>query len=43
MQRTPANVGLHAVEGRVEITPYTGENPLYRYGSAPNRARPSAL
>ncbi|MHC1764001.1 MAG: DUF4038 domain-containing protein [Verrucomicrobiia bacterium] len=27
-----SDAGLHAVEGRVEITPYTGENPLYRDG-----------
>lgn len=26
------DTGLHAVEGRVEVTPYTGENPLYRHG-----------
>jgi len=26
------DAGLHAVEGRLEITAYTGENPLYRHG-----------
>ena len=26
------DAGLHGVEGRVEITPYTGSNPLYRHG-----------
>jgi hypothetical protein len=34
--RTQCNVagdpGLHAIEGQVEITPYTGENPLHRHG-----------
>jgi Protein of unknown function (DUF4038)/Domain of unknown function (DUF5060) len=24
--------GLHGVEGRLEIKPYTGQNPLYRHG-----------
>ncbi len=24
--------GLHGVEGRIEIKPYTGKNPLYRHG-----------
>jgi hypothetical protein len=24
--------GLHGIEGKVEITPYTGTNPLYRHG-----------
>jgi hypothetical protein len=24
--------GLHAVEGSVEVTPYTGNNPLYQHG-----------
>lgn len=26
------DAGLHAIEGRVEIKPYTGNNPLYRHG-----------
>ena len=25
--------GLHGVEGRIEIKPYSGRNPLYRHGS----------
>ena len=24
--------GLHGIEGRIEIKPYTGNNPLYRHG-----------
>ena len=24
--------GLHGIEGRVEVAPYTGDNPLYRHG-----------
>jgi len=24
--------GLHGIEGRIEIKPYTGKNPLYRHG-----------
>src|SRR5262249_18886232 len=26
------DTGLHAVEGRIEIKPYIGDNPLYRHG-----------
>ena len=26
------DAGLHGVEGRVDVTPYTGDNPLYRHG-----------
>lgn len=26
------DTGLHGVEGRVEVTPYTGDRPLYRHG-----------
>jgi hypothetical protein len=26
------NAGLHGVRGEVTITPYTGENPLFRHG-----------
>jgi hypothetical protein len=26
------DTGLHAVEGRVEVAPYTGDNPLFRHG-----------
>ena len=26
------DAGLHGIEGRIEIKPYTGKNPLYRYG-----------
>ena len=28
----PADAGLHGVEGAVEVTAYTGENPLYIHG-----------
>ena len=28
----PGDAGLHGVEGQVEITPYTGSNPLFRHG-----------
>ena len=28
----PADPGLHGVEGRVEVGPYEGDNPLYRHG-----------
>jgi hypothetical protein len=27
-----SDAGLHGVEGRIEITPYTGSNPLHRHG-----------
>jgi hypothetical protein len=27
-----SNAKLHAVEGRLEVTPYQGDNPLYRHG-----------
>jgi hypothetical protein len=27
-----SNAGLHGVEGKIEITPYTGESNLYRHG-----------
>lgn len=26
------DTGLHGVEGRIEVKPYTGDNPLYRHG-----------
>jgi hypothetical protein len=26
------DAGLHAIEGRIDIKPYTGNNPLYRHG-----------
>ncbi len=26
------NTQLHGIEGRFEVTPYTGDNPLYRHG-----------
>ncbi len=28
-----SNAGLHGVRGEVKITPYTGQNPLYRHGA----------
>ncbi|MHB8520340.1 MAG: apiosidase-like domain-containing protein [Limisphaerales bacterium] len=28
----PANTGLHAQTGTVNVTPYRGDNPLYRHG-----------
>jgi hypothetical protein len=28
----PADKGLHGIEGRVEVRPYTGSNPLYTHG-----------
>jgi hypothetical protein len=27
-----SDAGLHGIQGQVEITPYTGSNPLYRHG-----------
>ena len=27
-----ANAGLHGIEGKVEVTAYQGDNPLYRHG-----------
>lgn len=27
-----SDAGLHAVEGSLDVTPYTGDNPLYRHG-----------
>ncbi len=27
------DAGLHGIEGRIEIKPYSGQNPLYRHGS----------
>src|SRR5262245_55571404 len=27
-----ADSGLHGIEGRIEIAPYKGDNPLYRHG-----------
>jgi hypothetical protein len=26
------DAGLHGIEGRIEIKPYSGQNPLYRHG-----------
>ncbi len=28
-----SNTGLHGVRGEVTITPYTGQNPLFRHGA----------
>ena len=27
------NAGLHGLEGKIEVTAYRGDNPLYRHGS----------
>ena len=35
--------GLHGVEGRVEVAPYAGDNPLFRPRPDPRRRRPSPL
>ncbi len=29
----PTNAGLHGVSGQIEVTPYRGDNPLYRHGA----------
>lgn len=28
----PDDTGLHGIKGEVEVTPYSGENPLYKHG-----------
>ena len=38
-----SNASLQGVGGRVEITPYSGHNPLYRHGPPARRRRPPAL